>query len=143
MNDPPTTEDFKNSLLICDDIEAYSNKKTVMKIMNLINSILVTGRHFNISLIFLIHSPTQGHLTKLLLLECHGVVIFPQNMSGKSSKYLLDTYLGLDKNQIKKLKQMKSRAITIMKTYPMILVSENEIINLKEFQLNLKIPKGF
>jgi hypothetical protein len=61
------------------------------------------------------------------------VVIFPQNMSGKSSKYLLDTYLGLDKNQIKKLKQMKSRAITIMKTYPMILVSENEIINLKEF----------
>ena len=27
MNDPSTTEDFKNSLLICDDIEAYSNKK--------------------------------------------------------------------------------------------------------------------
>ena len=67
------------------------------------------------------------------MLECHGVVIFPQNMSGKSSKYLLDTYLGLDKNQIEKLKHMKSRAITIMKTYPMILVSENEIINLKEF----------
>ena len=65
INDPPTTEDFKNSFLICDDIEAYSNTKTVMKIMNLINSILVTGRHFNISLIFLIHSPTQGHLTKL------------------------------------------------------------------------------
>jgi hypothetical protein len=37
MNDPPTTEDFKNSLLICDDIEAYINKKTVMKIMNIIN----------------------------------------------------------------------------------------------------------
>ena len=34
MYDPPTTEDFKNSLLICDDIEAYSIKKTVMKIMN-------------------------------------------------------------------------------------------------------------
>jgi hypothetical protein len=99
MIDPPTTEDFKNSLLICDDIEAYSNKKTLMKIMNLINSILVTGRHLNISLIFLIHSPTQGHLTKFLFLECHGVVIFPQNMSGKSSKYLLDTYLGLDKDQ--------------------------------------------
>ena len=27
MNDPPTTEDYKYSLLICDDIEAYSNKK--------------------------------------------------------------------------------------------------------------------
>ena len=54
-------------------------------------------------------------------------------MSGKSSKYLLDQYFGLDKDQIKKIKHMKSRAITIMKTYPMILVSENEIINLKEF----------
>ena len=133
MNDPPTTEDFKNSLLICDDIEAYSNKKTVMKIMNLINSILTTGRHFNISLLFLVHNATQGNMTKLLLLESHGIILFPQNMSGKSSKYFLDLYLGLDKDKIKKIKHMKSRAITIMKTYPMILVSENEIINLKEF----------
>ena len=53
-------------------------------------------------------------------------------MTGKSSKYLLDTYLGLDKEQIKKIKKMKSRAIN-MKTYPMILVAENEIINLKDF----------
>ena len=67
------------------------------------------------------------------MLESHGLILFSQNMSGKSSKYLLDQYLGLDKDQIKKIKQMKSRAITIMKTYPMILVSENEIINLKEF----------
>lgn len=133
IKDPPTTEDFKNSLLICDDIEAYSNKKTVMRIMNIINSILTTGRHFNISLLFLVHNATQGNMTKLLLLESQGIVVFPQNMSGKSSKYLLDQYLGLDKDQIKKLKQMKSRAITIMKIYPMILVSENEIISLTEF----------
>ena len=76
MNDPPTTEDFKNSLLICDDIEAYSNKKTVMKIMNLINSILTTGRFFNISLLFLVHNATQGNMTKLLLLESHGIILF-------------------------------------------------------------------
>ena len=54
-------------------------------------------------------------------------------MSGKSSEYLLDQYFGLDKDQIEKNKHIKSRAITIMKTYPMILVSENKIINLKEF----------
>jgi hypothetical protein len=62
-------------------------------------------------------------------------------MTGKSSKYLLDTYLGLDKEQIKKIKKMKSRAITIMKTYPMILVAENEIINLKDFKLKVRIEK--
>jgi Cdc6-like AAA superfamily ATPase len=133
IQDPPEVEDFSNSILICDDIEAYTNKHTVLRIMNLINSILTTGRHHNVSLLFLIHSPTQGNMTKLLLLESHGVVIFPQNMTGKGSKYLLDTYLGLDKDQIKKIKQMKSRAITIMKTYPMTLIAENEIINLKDF----------
>ena len=133
IQDPPEVEDFRNSLLICDDIESYSNKKTVLIIMTLINSILVTGRHHNISLIFLIHSPTQGNMTKLLLLESQGLVLFPQNMTGKSSKYLLDTYLGLDKEQIKKIKKMKSRAITIMKTYPMTLIAENELINLKDF----------
>ena len=42
-------------------------------------------------------------MTKLLLLESHGIILFPQNMSGKSSKYLLDQYLGLDKEQIKRL----------------------------------------
>ena len=133
VEDPPEVEDFKNSLLICDDIEAYSNKKTILRIMNLINSILTTGRHFNISLLFLVHNATQGNMTKLLLLESQGLILFPSNMTGKSSKYLLDTYLGLDKEQIKKIKKMKSRAITIMKTYPMILVAENEIINLKDF----------
>ena len=133
VEDPPEVEDFNNSLLICDDIEAYSNKKTVLRNMNLINSILTTGRHFNISLLFLVHNATQGNMTKLLLLESQGLILFPSNMTGKSSKYLLDTYLGLDKEQIKKIKKMKSRAITIMKTYPMILVAENEIINLKDF----------
>jgi len=133
VEDPPEVEDFKNSLLICDDIEAYSNKKTVLRIMNLINSILATGRHFNISLLFLVHNATQGNMTKLLLLESQGLVLFPSNMTGKSSKYLLDKYLGLDKDQIKRIKKMRSIAITIMKTYPMILVAENEIINLKDF----------
>jgi len=133
VEDPPEVEDFKNYLLICDDIEAYSNKKTVLRIMNLINSILTTGRHFNISLLFLVHNATQGNMTKLLLLESQGLILFPSNMTGKSSKYLLDTYLGLDKEQIIKVKKMKSRAITILKTYPMCLISENEIINLKDF----------
>ena len=101
--------------------------------MNLINSILTVGRHNNVSLLFIVHNATQGNMTKLLLLECQGIVMFPQNMTGRSAKYLLDQYLGLDKEQIKKIKQMKSRAITVMKTYPMIIVSENEIFNLKEF----------
>ena len=60
---------------------------TMEKIMNLINSMVTTGRHFNIYLFFLVHNATQGNMTKILLLESHGIILFPQNMSNKSSKY--------------------------------------------------------
>jgi len=101
--------------------------------MTLINSILTTGRHHKVSLLFLAHNPTQGNMTKILLLESHGIVVYPKTMGGKSSKYLLDQYLGLDKNQIKKLKNMNSRAVCILRSYPLTLISENEIVSLNEF----------
>jgi hypothetical protein len=41
-------------------------------------------------------------------------------MSGKSSKYVLDQYLGLDKDRFKKSIKKRSRATTTIKTYPMI-----------------------
>ena len=41
-------------------------------------------------------------------------------------KYLLDQYLGLDKQQIKKLKSLKSRWVSVVKGFPMIVLSEKE-----------------
>ena len=132
IEDKPTVEDFKDSLLICDDIEAY-DKKTVISIMSLINSILTTGRHYRSSIIFLAHQATNGNMTRLLLSECHSITLFPAVMTGKSCRYLLDQYLGLTKEQIKKIKNVNSRAITIVKSYPMLLISESEIIPLNQF----------
>jgi hypothetical protein len=132
IDDPPTVEDFKDSLLICDDIEAY-DKKIVASIMSIINSILTTGRHYKSSIVFLAHQATNGNMTRLLLSECHSITLFTATMTGKSSKYLLDQYLGLSKEQIKKIKNVKSRAITIVRSYPMLLISESEIIPLNQF----------
>jgi hypothetical protein len=39
-------------------------------------------------------------------------------------------YLGLDKNQMKLLKNSKSRWITIFNSYPMIAMTETDIIPL-------------
>ena len=47
-------------------------------------------------------------------------------MGNKAISYLLDNYLGLDKSQIKKIKKIKSRAITINRTFPLTVVSEHE-----------------
>jgi hypothetical protein len=131
-NDPPECEDFKDSILICDDIEAY-DKKTTAKVMNLVNSIATTGRHHNVSLMMLCHTATNGQMSKILLNECHAIVLFPANMTGKSSKYLLDNYFGLDKNQIKKIKSVDSRHIAILRSYPMIIQSERFLMPLSEF----------
>ena len=41
-------------------------------------------------------------------------------------KYLLDNYLGLDKQQIRKLKRLDSRWVTVIKSYPMIVIGEKQ-----------------
>jgi hypothetical protein len=78
----------------------------MVRVMSLVNSIATTGRHYNVSLMMLCHTATNGAMSKILLNECHAIVLFPANMTGKSSKYLLDNYFGLDKNQKKILKML-------------------------------------
>lgn len=132
LDDPPVCEDFKDSILILDDVEAY-DKKTLNRVMTLVNSIATCGRHTNVSLMFLAHTACNGHMSKLLLSECHAIVLFPQNFSGRTSKYLLDNYFGFNKQQIQSIKNVNSRAITILKSYPMVIVTERQIIPLNKF----------
>jgi hypothetical protein len=117
-------EDFKDTLCIFDDVDVISNKEVKNKVFKLLNEMLEIGRHFNISVIFTSHCATMGNDTKRILNECHSITIFPKNLGGKTSKYLLDQYLGMDKEQIKKLKKVNSRWVTILKTYPQCIISE-------------------
>ena len=63
VKQPPPLNYFKDGLIICDDIEAYS-KKTLTSVMGLINAVLTTGRHHNISLLFLAHTATTEQCPK-------------------------------------------------------------------------------
>jgi len=132
MNEPPPLSYFQDGLIICDDIEAYG-KKTLNRVMALINAVLTTGRHMNISLLFLSHTATNGAMSKIILTEAHGLIIFPQNMSGKASRYLLDNYYGLNKHQIEKVKKLPSRTVIIFRSYPTLIISENIIVPLNKF----------
>ena len=80
----------------------------------------------------LCHTATNGAMSKILLNECHAIVLFPVNMTGKSSKYLLDNYFGLDKNQIKNIENVNSRHIAILRSYPMIIQTERQILPLSK-----------
>ena len=126
-------EDFKDSLTLFDDVDVISNKKILKKTMEILNSILQTGRHFNVSCIYTSHASTAGHATKIILAESHCIVFFPSCAGGKVLNYLADQYLGLNKAQIDKLKKSQSRWVAVFRKYPRAIVTQNEASLLKDF----------
>jgi hypothetical protein len=59
MFDKFAAEDFKNSLVIADDVDVFPTK-IKKKVLSIIYSILQIGRHYNVSLCFTTHNPTNG-----------------------------------------------------------------------------------
>jgi len=121
-----SAKDFKDSCVIFDDTDCLTDKRLRLKVQEILNSVLETGRHFNCEVIYTSHLATDGHQTKRILNECKSVVIFPSGLGGRSIKYLLDNYFGLDKDQIKRIKKLNSRWVQINKGFPMSVVSDKE-----------------
>lgn len=124
-------EDFKDSCVIMDDVDTIIDKKLRKKVMEIQGSILQVGRHFNVSAIITSHIATNGAETRLILAEAHAIVFFPHGMSSRALKYLLESYMGMDKNEIKKIKSLEGRAVTFVKTFPKCVVSDKEVFLLK------------
>ena len=127
-----TAEDFKDSLVIFDDTDCLTNKAVKLKVDAILNSVLETGRHFNVEVVYTSHLACNGRDTRRILNECKSVTIFPSGLGGKAMKYLLDNYFGLDKEQIKKIKNLNSRWVTIQKGFPMSVMSEKECFLLND-----------
>jgi len=127
INETIEAKDFSDSLVIFDDTDCLTDKLIKNKVNSILNSILETGRHYNVSVCYTSHIACAGNDTKRILNEAHFTVIFPKTAGNRSLKYLLDGYLGLDKEQIKKIKNLKGRWICISKTFPRVVISEQEI----------------
>ena len=91
-----------------------------------------TARHSNTTVIVTSHLPTNGLETKIILAEAKSITIFPSTLGSRSIKYLLDNYLGLDRNEIKFIKKLKTRWFTIFRTSPLIGMSESGIYCIKQ-----------
>jgi hypothetical protein len=123
------SEDFKDSLVILDDCDAIPERKVKAKVMNLVNQMLQLGRHDNITICWACHEVCNAHETKVILSESHSLTIFPLVMGNAKLFYLLHNYYGMDKAQIEKFKNVAedTRAITVFRTYPKIVMSERKI----------------
>ena len=120
-------DDFKDSLVIFDDTDCVTDKKIRTKINGILQLILQTGRHANTYCIYTSHLATAGNDTKHILNESHSITFFPKTMGGRMMKYLCENYLGLDKKEIDYLKNIPSRSITVMKTYPKVVLGDKNI----------------
>jgi len=125
-----TAKDFEDSMVIFDDTDCITDKKMKIKVNGILTSILETGRHYNTSIIFTSHIACAGNDTKRILNESHFCVFFPKNMGNKGLKYLLDSYYGLDKEEIKKVKKLKSRWVCICRTFPQVVLCQSSIYTL-------------
>jgi hypothetical protein len=124
LEDELKSADFADSLMIFDDCDTIANRKLRKKVLEIQSDILSTGRHYNVSCLVTTHTPCAGLDSKLILNECHSCVIFPAGLGGRAKSYLLETYLGLDKLQIRKLKDIDSRSICFIKGYPQVVLAE-------------------
>lgn len=129
---PITAKDFEKSCVIFDDCDVISDKKTKVKVFQILDEILQTGRHFKTTCIFTSHNATGGNQTKIILNEATSITIFPQTAGNKSLNYLCDQYLGLDKKQIKVLKNSPSRWATFIRAYPRCIITEQSAFLIKD-----------
>lgn len=120
-------DEFRDCLVIFDDIDCIEQKKMKIKIYGMLNKLLRIGRHYNTSIAYLGHELYASPEIKTILNESHSITFFPLHLNYKKLKYLLENYLGFSKEQIECIKNMKSRAITILKGHPMVVLSETKI----------------
>ena len=124
--------DFKDCALVFDDTDVISNKKVKDEVYKILNKCLEVGRHENIFLAISNHLPTNGLHTRRILNEAHYVCWFPHAGASKQMKYLLNEYLGLDRETIRKIKRLKSRWACMFKLYPQFILTEKDIFLLND-----------
>ena len=127
LNEELDPKEFENSIVVMDDCDCIDDKKLKNKILAFFKKLCFIGRHHKITVCWLAHDVVSGHETKSILNECTSISIFPKGLGSKKIHYLLDNYFGLSKEEVERIKRIDSRCVTIMKTYPKVVLSEREI----------------
>jgi len=125
LKDPIKAQDLKDSFVIFDDCDCIKDKKYKDAVLSIMNECLQTGRHFNISMACVSHLPTDRGFTRMMINESHYVIYFPQSGLGRQTNYLLENYLGMDKDLIKKIRRMKTRWCCVGRHYPLFIMTQH------------------
>lgn len=131
INDPIEIEMIDpGTIILFDDCECVTDSHILDAINKIKIQVLELGRHTDIHVVITSHSinGTSKNMSRTVLNEMHSLTIFPSAGSHYQIKYVLKQYFGLSTKQIKSLLDIKSRFITIIKSFPQMILSQNELI---------------
>lgn len=137
IDDPIQKEELQNSICIFDDIDTIRPKELADSCRELRDDLLQNGRKMNIKVLATSHQLMGYRATRDLLALTQKIVIFPRATSPYHIKKFLKEYIGLDKNDIKSVMNIKSRWIMICVNYPACIIWDkgcmivNELSNIK------------
>lgn len=134
VDNPPDVNSslFYESFVIFDDIDSISNKREDLAIHTFMNDISITGRKHKhgqgcISMAFITHYITNYKKTRLILNEATHICLYPQSTSNSQLLYILNSYLGFERKQIRQLKKL-GRWVCVAKNYPQHMISQYEAV---------------
>jgi hypothetical protein len=117
-------EPLRECLIVFDDYDTFT-QPTAKTVQKLIDDIATMGRHTVTSMLCLSHYLSNYAKTRLLLCEATHFVLYPAATGNHALSYLLQTYLGFDKEETAALRKIRSRWICIHKNFPQWVVSEH------------------
>ena len=126
-------QEFKDCCIVFDDIDGMTGKLKKC-IYTLRDKLLKNSRKFHVSVISTAHNACNAQETKSVLNESNIIVFFLMNYN-KSMKYLLESYIGLDKKAIEKLRKLKSsRWTAYIKGYPSLILQDKFCSSVEKFE---------
>lgn len=123
VDDYPALDEFKDCMMIFDDYDTFTGAEGKV-VQQLIDDLAIQGRHTNTTMLCLTHYITNYKKTRLLLNEATHFVIYPQATSYHALKYLLTTHIGMDAEEVKRLRKL-GRWICVSKNFPQYLISQH------------------
>jgi hypothetical protein len=118
-----SVEDFKNHILLFDDVDAIPNRGEKQLALRIRDDALLTARHFNIPLVATTtHRLYAGAAGLTPLLEANQVVIFPRSDPVNLAR-LAEVYLGIARAEIPKIAALPTRALFFNKSPPRYFIT--------------------
>lgn len=121
------TKEANNCCFLFDDYNTIQDKELREAVSKIMHDILEVGRSYNVTCIItnhLINGDNKKDM-RTIFSEAHNITIFPQCGNRHGMEYMLKNYIGLHKDIIKRILNLKSRWCTISTTYPNYILYEN------------------